>query len=127
MFSPRVFSLAAVGVERQALSSGQGARAGTDRSQRTVSPRRVRTDGAPRPLSATEQRWLREQLLRRRTSADVAARAATVTREASSMIERPTPAGAVVAHAGAEVGEAAITAPAPPGGAAARGGGRRHR
>jgi hypothetical protein len=29
------------------------------------------------------------------------------------MIERPTPAGAVVAHAGAEVGEAAITAPAP--------------
>ena len=29
------------------------------------------------------------------------------------MIERPTPAGAVVAHAGAEVGEAAIAAPAP--------------
>jgi hypothetical protein len=29
------------------------------------------------------------------------------------MIERPTPAGAVVAHAGAEVGEAAIIAPAP--------------
>ena len=29
------------------------------------------------------------------------------------MIERPTPAGAVVAHAGAEVGEAASVAPVP--------------
>jgi hypothetical protein len=29
------------------------------------------------------------------------------------MIERPTPAGAVIAHAGAEVGEAASAAPVP--------------
>ena len=113
MPAPRAFLFGPDGVERHEVSSAPASRPGADRSQRDVNTRRVRTERAPRPLSATEERWLREQLLRRRTSADVAARSAAGSREASSMIERPTPAGAHVARAGGEIEAANVAATAP--------------
>src|SRR5262249_24581722 len=49
---------------------------------------RVRRDG-PRPLSATEQRWIVEQLRHRPTSEREAATGVATSKEASSMIGRP--------------------------------------